>query len=206
MNFSTGQEEFWAGQFGTEYIKRNNSDKLLYSKMVMWEKILKSTHNLRSIKEFGCSVGLNLEALKKLNPKFSLLGYEINKDACLEASRKNIAKIYNKSIIDKISDEPSDLTFTAGVLIHINPDYLNKVYENLVNCSSRYIVIAEYYNPTPVSVTYRGHQDKLFKRDFAGELMSEFELGLIDYGFIYKRDELAPQDDITWFLLEKKIK
>ncbi len=203
MIYNTKQENFWAGQFGTDYIDRNNSVKLLYSKMIMWEKILKLTHNLRSVKEYGCSIGLNLQALKYLNPKFSLFGYEINKEAIKEASNKNIAKIYEKSIIDNISDNPADLTFTCGVLIHINPDFLANVYSNLVNGSNRYIVVAEYYNPSPISVTYRGHKDKLFKRDFAGELIDKYKLNLIDYGFIYKNDKYAPQDDITWFLMEK---
>jgi len=65
-------------------------------------------------------------------------------------------------------------------------------------------LVAEYYNPTPVSVTYRGHQDRLFKRDFSGELLDRFkDLRLIDYGFAYSRDPNHPQDDISWFLLEK---
>lgn len=203
MNYTTDQEKFWAGKFGTNYIDRNNSEKLLYSKMVMWEKILKTTCNVKSIVELGCNVALNLEALKKINPDFSLVGYEINKEAVAEASKKKVAKILHQSIIEKISASPSDLTFTAGVLIHIKPSALNIVYENLINQSNRYIVVAEYYNPSPVSVTYRGYKDKLFKRDFAGELIENYGLNLIDYGFIYKRDKLAPQDDITWFLLEK---
>ena len=45
---------------------------------------------------------------------------------------------------------------------------------------------------------------KLFKRDFAGEFIKKFKkIKLIDYGFIYHRDKL-PQDDVTWFLLQKK--
>jgi len=63
--------------------------------------------------------------------------------------------------------------------------------------------VCEYYNPSPVSVPYRGHQDRLFKRDFAGDLIEGYGLKLVDYGFIYKRDTWAPQDDVTWFLLEK---
>jgi len=27
--------------------------------------------------------------------------------------------------------------------------------------------VAEYYNPSPVAIPYRGHTDRLFKRDFA---------------------------------------
>lgn len=98
-----------------------------------------------------------------------------------------------------------DLTFTCGVLIHINPDKLNIVYEKLYNYSNRYILIAEYYSPRPVGISYRGNKDRLFKRDFAGELMDKYEnLDLIDYGFVYHRDNNFPDDDINWFLLEKK--
>ena len=70
--------------------------------------------------------------------------------------------------------------------------------------SHRYICIAEYYNPTPVEVPYRGHQNKMFKRDFAGEMLDKFQdLRLLDYGFVYHRDTQFPQDDVNWFLLEK---
>jgi len=55
-----------------------------------------------------------------------------------------------------------------------------------------------------VEITYHGHKNRLFKRDFAGEMLDQFsDLKLIDYGFIYHRDLTFPQDDISWFLLEK---
>jgi len=98
--------------------------------------------------------------------------------------------------------EKSDLVFTKYVLIHINPDMLNKIYENIYNLSKKYILICEYYNPVPTVVNYRGNEEKLFKRDFAGEIIEKYNLKLIDYGFIYKRDLNFPQDDMTWFLLE----
>ena len=51
---------------------------------------------------------------------------------------------------------------------------------------------------------YRGHAGKLFKRDFAGELLERYaDLSLVDYGFVYRRDPNFRQDDLTWFLLEK---
>ena len=107
------------------------------------------------------------------------------------------------SILEKIEDKKVDLTFTKTVLIHINPDHLKNVYENLVNGSNRYVLVAEYYNPSPVKIKYRGHDDRLYKRDFAGDLIEGYGLKLVDYGFVYKRDNWAPQDDITCFLLEK---
>ena len=65
--------------------------------------------------------------------------------------------------------------------------------------------MAEYYDPKPVALTYRGHENKMFKRDFAGDLLERYEnLKLIDYGFCYHRDMNFPQDDISWFLLEKR--
>ena len=42
------------------------------------------------------------------------------------------------------------------------------------------------------------------KRDFAGEMMDRHpELQLVEYGFVYKRDPNFPQNDVTWFLMEK---
>ena len=77
------------------------------------------------------------------------------------------------------------------------------MYENLYRLSNRYILINEYYNPTPLTVEYRGAKDRLFKRDFAGELMDRYSLRLVDYGFLYHRDNYFPRDDSNWFLLEK---
>ena len=116
-----------------------------------------------------------------------------------------VARVVDGTILDELpTDRRYDLSFTKGVLIHIQPDELHRVYRNLYELSNRYIMVCEYYNPTPVTVNYRGNSDRLFKRDFAGELMDRYPLRLIDYGFSYHRDNYFPQDDSTWFLLEKK--
>ena len=97
-----------------------------------------------------------------------------------------------------------DLALIKGVLIHMNPDILGSVYKKLVNSMRRYLLVAEYYNPSPVTVKYRGKEVSLFKRDFAGEIMDEYpEMALVDYGFVYRRDPAFHQDDLTWFLMEK---
>ena len=204
MAYKTAQEKFWAGDFGLSYIDRNKSDELLTSKIVMWSSMLRSAHSVTSACELGCNIGLNLVALKQIKPSIELTGFEINETAAKHAQERGIATIHNGSILDEIKDVKADLTFTVGVLIHINPDYLTQVYDNLVNSSNRYILVAEYYNPSPVAIPYRGHEERLYKRDFAGELMDKYDLKLVDYGFIYKRDNWAPQDDTNWFLLEKQ--
>ncbi|HAD38650.1 MAG: pseudaminic acid biosynthesis-associated methylase [Plesiomonas shigelloides] len=203
MSYQTEQEQFWAGEFGDNYIGRNESEALLYSKVAMWSQMLRSAHSVRSVRELGCNIGLNLLALKRMQPSLALSGIEINPVAAEQARQLDVAQITCGTILDEIQDEPVDLTFTAGVLIHINPDQLDNVYRNLVNNSRRYVLVAEYYNPAPTAIMYRGHADRLFKRDFAGDLIEKYGMKLVDYGFVYKRDNWAPQDDITWFLLEK---
>ena len=88
----------------------------------------------------------------------------------------------------------------------MNPEYLPQIYETLYQSTGRYLLVCEYYNPTPVQITYRGHSDRLFKRDFCGEVLDHYsDLHLVDYGFSYHRDPNFPQDDSTWFLLEKTV-
>ena len=204
MNYKTEQEKFWATDFGNEYLKRNEGEELIASNIALFSKILRSTPNIKSVAELGCNIGLNLSALNRIHKKFDIRGYEINPMAAKVAADQTLAEIVNTTITEPLAiDKKFDLTFTKGVLIHINPDKLNTVYENLYALSSRYIMVCEYYNPSPVSIEYRGHQERLFKRDFAGELISKYKLRLLDYGFNYHQDSYYTNDDTTWFLLEK---
>lgn len=205
MSLKTEQEEFWASnEWGSEYIKRNSYDRVK-NNINFFSKVLDRTHNVNSIIEFGANIGLNLLALNQLLPSAKYSAIEINKEACSSLEKLNfLDNIHNESIFDFECKEKRDLVFTKVVLIHINPEYLDAVYKKLYETSNKYILVAEYYNPTPVEVNYRGHEGKLFKRDFAGELLDKYEdLRLVDYGFAYHRDNNFHQDDISWFLLEK---
>lgn len=204
-DFLNEQERFWVGNFGDEYIGRNNSDVLHSANLNLFSKILSRTHDVSSVAEFGCNIGMNLRAIKSLRPNVELHGYEINKSA-VDHVKENLPDVvvHHQSILENIN-LAADFTFTKGVLIHIQPRNLQLVYENLHSCSRKYILVAEYYDPKPVALTYRGHENKMFKRDFAGDLLERYEdLKLIDYGFCYHRDANFPQDDISWFLLEKR--
>jgi spore coat polysaccharide biosynthesis protein SpsF len=206
MSFKTEQEKFWAGQFGDEYIQRNQGDRLLASNLNFFTHALNSASQLGSCIEFGANVGMNLRALKLLYPDQEQYAVEINANAALELEKvTDRVRIFNSSILNYEPQQAFDLVLIKGVLIHINPDELPNVYDRLFAATGKYLLIAEYYNPSPVSVPYRGHHDRLFKRDFAGELLDRYKsLVLADYGFVYHRDPKFPQDDITWFLLEKR--
>ena len=196
------ESDFWAGDFGDEYISRNDSEKLLESNWRLFGKALNETWGeCMSVIELGANIGLNIEAIKRIYPHIKAAAVEINEKAFTHLLK--VADVaYNCNLFDSRVTGQYDLAFTKGVLIHIHPDDLNAAYKRLFDLSRRYVLICEYYNPKPVEIEYRGEKGKLWKRDFAGEMMDKYPLRLVDYGFVYRRDKW-PQDDINWFLMEK---
>ena len=197
------QEQFWAGQFGTDYIDRNNSEELLSSNIHFFSNIFLSIDKLpSSVLEIGANVGMNIKALKELIPRSNFTGVEINESACSQLEKLGCA-VHNVSIQELELKDTFDLVLSKGVLIHLNPDTLESVYQKMYELTNKWILLAEYYNPVPIAIEYRGHSDKLFKRDFAGEILAKYsDLELVASGFAYHLDKF-PQDDITWFLIRK---
>ncbi len=153
--------------------------------------------------EIGANIGMNVKAIQTLSPGAQFTGIEINKQAC-EVLARTGCQVVESSIMDADIPRKFDFVFSKGVLIHLSPDQLHSTYRKMYEWSTRFILIAEYYNPVPVAISYRGNADRLFKRDFAGEFLDSFQdVVLRDYGFAYHRDKY-PQDDINWFLLEKR--
>lgn len=203
-SFSTPQEEFWAGQFGDDYTERNTGARWVASNLALFSRVLARTRGVQSVLELGANRGLNLIALRHLLPDARLTAVEINARAVEVLRQFSWLDVVHASLLEYRPVAPSDLVLIKGVLIHLNPDVLPGVYDLLHAASGRYICIVEYYNPSPVTIPYRGHADRLFKRDFAGEVLARHpDLKLADYGFVYHADTNFPQDDLTWFLLEK---
>jgi len=206
ISFRTEQEAFWAGEFGNDYIRRNNGAELVAANLALFSEIIQRTRSIASVIEFGANIGLNLRALRQLLPNSELSAIEINAAAAEALRVTGDTRVYQQSILDFQPDFQRDLVLIKGVLIHIAPEVLTDVYDRLHASSRRYICLVEYYNPTPTEVRYRGHEARLFKRDFAGEMLDRFpDLHLIGYGFKYHRDPAFPggHGDDSWFLLEK---
>jgi spore coat polysaccharide biosynthesis protein SpsF len=203
--YITDQEKFWAGAFGTAYARRNAGAEWLQGVEAFWRRVLAGREAcIGSIIEFGANIGLNVAALRRLLPAADIDAVEINPYAAAQLRKFTGVVVHEQSLLDFVPFCKKNLVITKGVLIHVHPDHLPAVYDLLFSSSDRYILIAEYYNPRPVEVDYRGHTGKLFKRDFAGELLDRFEnLDLVEYGFVYHRDTTYVEDDTTWFLLEK---
>jgi pseudaminic acid biosynthesis-associated methylase len=202
--YATEQEEFWSGEFGDAYVNRNRYD--IGASVAMFGRILSKAFDVSSVFELGCNIGQNLRAIKILKPESRISGIEINESAHASAV-KDFPDVIHGSIleVDPLSIGTIDLVFTKGVLIHIQPERLPEVYDKMARIGRKYVLMSEYYNPRPVTIEYRGHAQRLFKRDFAGEFMDRHpDFRLSDYGFVYHRDPVFPRDDATWFLMERK--
>lgn len=203
MSKSVECEEFWKGKFGDDYTDRNDYE-LMPSVIRTWSSILeKLSLKVESVFEFGANSGINLDAIKLLLPYVRTYGVEINKYASEKAQKKG-HNVVNASFYDLDFKEKYDLAFTYTVLIHVPPDNLNEIYKNLFEASNKYILICEYFSREPEDVTYRGFQNKLYKRDFASDFWKIYpDLELIDYRFFWRNDNNFKEDDVTYFLFKK---
>lgn len=201
------QEDFWANDIAQDYMQANSNFNVPLG-IEAWKKMTSSidVSSLSSLLECGCNIGRNLNSLQNLMPNAYTAVIEINKEA-LEIAVKNyeIAEFFHGSIKDARLSRRFNLVFTCGVLIHINPLDLHVTMQNIYDFSDRYILIAEYFNRTPISIEYRGRSERLFKQDFGKVFMENFEVKLVDYGFLWGHiyDD-AGFDDVTYWLFEKR--
>ena len=205
--YKTKPEEHWSGVEGDIWQERCYvSDKLLASRISMYSSILRNAGGINSALEIGAGAGQSIMAVKTLLPEAEIAAVEINAKAA-EALKAKLpsCEVIVGSILEADIEKTYNFVFTNGLLVHIVDEFLPVAYDKIYNSSNKYICLAEYYNPTPVVVNYRGNTDIMFKRDFAGEMLDRYhDLRLIDYGFVYHRDHNFSADDFNWFLLKKQ--
>lgn len=203
----TPQEEFWAGPFGDAYLARNETHQELASKTALFARILRSVRHrddFAAVLELGAGTGMNLEALRTLLPAHHSTGIELHPGA-FDRLTEVASEAVRASFLEWEPTQIYDLAFTFAVLICLAPEQLPIAYDRLAAASHRYVLMVEYYSPSPVMIPYRGFNDRLFKRDFAGEFMARHPaFTLVDYGFVYHGDPVFPMDDFTWFLMERQ--
>jgi pseudaminic acid biosynthesis-associated methylase len=200
------QEAFWINDIAEDYLTSNDSFDLEGS-MTAWRKMLGGigVSRVNSFLECGSNVGRNLHTLKQVLPGCDQGLIELSPAAfAVAVERYSPLYAYNGAIKNSAFPVKFDLVFSMGVLIHVNPEELVQTMTKMFEHSKRYILIGEYFNRTPVSIPYRGSQDKLFKRDFGRLFLENFDCKLVDYGFLwgYEFDD-AGFDDITYWLFEK---
>ena len=195
-------EALWAGEFGDAYTRRNE-DVADGRRQLFWSSILDRT-DARSILEVGCNIGANLRCLADGARRVE--GVDVNVKALRhlkEAVPHATGRVAQARSLP-FEDAEFELTFTMGVLIHQPDDCLGQVMDEIVRCSSRFVLGGEYFAPVTEEVRYRDIDGALFKRNYR-DLYQERHtaLRLIGEGFLGRGDGW---DDLTWFLFERETK
>src|SRR5262245_30800064 len=168
----TPQAEFWRGAFGDAYTERNAASvEHLRARVVLWSEIL--AHTLAappaSVLEVGANLGINLRALRAVTGARCYALEPNDKARAVLVQDGVVAAEDVRGGVASAIDFPTgvaDLVFTSGVLIHIHPDHLRDSIGEIYRCSARWIACIEYFSDRPEMIPYRGHDDRLFKRDF----------------------------------------
>lgn len=165
--------------------------------------MLSKANGIDNILECGSNIGRNIRFLESVVPDSRKSIIELSEPAYQRVtSICTLEHSFNGSILE--SNLPIDnfnMVFSMGVLIHISPQNL---LENMFSYSNKYILIGEYFSRSPVMIEYQGQINKLFKQDFGKLFIENFNVSLVDYGFLWGHEfDKAGFDDITWWLFKK---
>ncbi len=191
----------WEGDFGRAYTDRNVLD--WHKTRAAFASVI-SGLGVRSVLEVGCNRGHNLITVHDiLGPDSDVVGVEPNRYA-LELARAASTQV--SAVRGHAQDLPFkhrsfDLVFTVGVLIHVPPDDLPSVVEEIARVAARYVLVAEYAAESPTTIRYRGFDDMLWKDDFGAVFVRHApDLSILRHGEWGADDGF---DDVTWWLLER---
>ncbi|MBN2881025.1 methyltransferase domain-containing protein [Candidatus Woesearchaeota archaeon] len=177
----TEQIKFWKGNFGDEYTERNSADWDEFYKS-QWgvtrtdlnKEFLSNLDKNISILEVGCNRANQLKILEQAGFT-NLWGLEINKKALsIARENKNLNLVEASGFNIPFKDNFFDLAFTSGVLIHIAPDDLNKMLDEIYRVSKKYIWGFEYFAENCTEIKYRENSNKLWKNNFKQLFLDRF--------------------------------
>jgi pseudaminic acid biosynthesis-associated methylase len=209
----TAQMEVWKGEFGREYSDRNTFDvdtvDEVYRKdygltrTAINQEFLGGISKDASFLEVGCNTGNQLLLLQRLGFA-NLSGLELQPYA-LEIARsrtRDISLAQGSALALPHGDASFDVVFTSRVLIHVAPNDLPRVMDEIHRCARTYIWGLEYYAPDVTEVNYRNHSKLLWKMDYARQYLKRFE----DLELVRERHipYLEGSNVDTVFLLRKK--
>ena len=186
MSKFTKQMQEWASNFGKEYTDRNALSleelDLLYkgyfgiTRMEMNRKFVGDLDKDIKVLEVGSNIGNQLLCLQNMGFK-NLYGIELQSYAVeLSKSRTKGINIIQGSAFDiPFKDNFFDLVFTSGLLIHISPENVAEVLDEICRCAKQYIWGLEYYADDYSTINYRGHTDLLWKTNFPKLFLDRFK-------------------------------
>lgn len=192
-------EGLWSSEFGNAYLERNRTAGA--GRERFFERLI-STCRPRRVLEVGCGHAVNLPYFAGHVDAKHIWGVDIN-EASLAAARRdnptfNVAWSPARSL--PFRDEWFDLVYTVAVLMHQPDTTLPIVMSEIVRCSRRWVMCAEYYAEDRSEVEWRA-PGALIKRDFTAVYLAHFpELRLVEQGFLDKEDGF---DRVNFAVFEK---
>lgn len=212
MNKFTKQMGTWAGDFGREYTDRNTlsveemdllwKERYGVTRREMNSKFIGDFDRDMKILEVGCNIGNQLLCLQEAGFK-NLYGIELQSYAVeLSKSRTKGINIIQGSAFDiPFRDSFFDLVFSSGLLVHIPPEGIDEVLDEVHRCTKQYIWGSEAYSDVYAPIYYRGHTDLMWKADFSSLYLTRFnDLTLIREEHL----KYLNSDNVDFmFLLEK---
>jgi len=211
----TEQTQFWEGEFGKEYTDRNSRDNADWdnyytenygiTKIAMNENFLSGLPLDANLLEVGCNTGMQLVGFQRMGFK-NIYGVELQPYAAEKAKEytKNINIISASGFDIPFKDKYFDLVCTNGVLIHIAPNDLPLIMNEMYRCSKKYIFGLEYYADSLKTINYRGNENYLWKADYASLFLERFpDLKLVKKEIYPYITEANKGNADSMYLLEK---
>ena len=181
----TEQAKEWSGPFGKDYTDRNaltveQMDERFrrqhgISRSELYGLFLGEIDRSIKILEVGSNIGNQLGCLERMGFE-KLYGIELQYYAiALSKSKGKDNQVIQASAFDiPFKGGCFDLVFTSGVLIHIHPNDIGDVLDEIYRCTRSFILGFEYYADELTKVLYRGHENLLWKRNFAQLYLQKF--------------------------------
>lgn len=191
-------ERLWSGEFGDAYTERNAATGAV--RETFWRDLL-GRFPVTSALEVGCNVGANLRWIAANTGK--AYGIDINEGSLRRFAREDTSArvILGNARTLPLRSAAFEIVLTVGVLIHQPESTVRDVMREMLRCSRRFVLCAEYYADETVEVPYRGQQGALFKRDY-GAIFKELAPDLVqrEREFLSRADGW---DDVTYWLFER---
>lgn len=188
----------WGGSFGAAYTDRNRDETVAdvdteYAERFGITQTELLTHLFEDfdrdarILEVGCGVGVQLEILRRMGFD-NLYGLDIQQVALqiMTDTRSYICPIRGIAEQLPFTDNSFDVIYTIDLLIHVPPEIIERVLDEIFRCSRRYIMGSEYYDTTQTELLYCGQRGILWKDDYsklyeAGRNIELLEKELLEY-------------------------
>jgi pseudaminic acid biosynthesis-associated methylase len=189
------QEALWAGSLGDKYNVRNESTQIYGLREKFWNR----EWDAQRILEIGCNKGYNL---KCFDDKYDLYGIDVNTSAVSFCHTfLPWINIGQGSVFDlPFKDGWFSLCFTVGVLIHIPPAQLFTAMAEIVRCSGKYVLCAEYWAKEQKERPFLNLLGVTWERPYDELYIDWFKLKLVESGELTKEQGF---NELRYFLFKK---